>query len=184
MASTWLSADRILIGIVGVIGAYAAYRLTKAEPRPLRPTPEVQNVTLPLSPGPLGAPTVALVDGDPVTLTNSRAYRGRLETLPSSSREEITEALQALGFEPGTVRVYMTPAEAAAVTPPFALQNPGQGTRWFYGRYLGPTREVRRPQGLVAMWITRGPMTAGEISPAFFALERQRRYAYQQNGKG
>lgn len=173
-----LRADQVLMIGVGLLGAYAVYRMIQtpkalAAPEPGRPVrvpsgPQPTPGVLPERPSALPLPPVALpvISGDPIHLTNSRAYGGRLETVgvdgsmrPSpfsadSSRDEIEAGLRGLGFD--AVRVYMTPQEAVAAFQGYVLSSPGRGTRWFYGRYLGPTRDVARPKALAVLWITSG----------------------------
>lgn len=191
MASSWRSPDRLLILAVAGIGAYAIYRMSRSD---AGRTHEGELKLLPAAPGPVApAPAdVRLVTGDPMPFTNSRAYQGRLETTdsqggplppsrsieqltPEAPREDLTKIVESFGFEPGTVRVWMTAEEAAANgTAPFALQNAGRGTRWFYGRYLGPSADVRRPKGLAALWIVRGPAARtgeGLRAPSFLAMK-------------
>jgi hypothetical protein len=122
---------------------------------------------LPLNAGPIAAPPpdlpiVARPDAPTMRLAPSRAYRGRLD-LPPGSRLDLerlaARLLAQAGLAPETIRVLSSPGEAAPHVPPFALANPGQGTRWFHARYLGRDPiDVPRPRELVVMWQVRGPL--------------------------
>lgn len=181
-----MRADQwLMLGVVG-IGAYAVYRIARAEgssqalpadkvppplnpvfapapPRPApAPAPDVTN--LPAMPGPIAAPPpgFALETGaDPnkperaIQLKNSFAYQGRYEEPLSAQLRNLFEAFQT--FDLAGAR--------AAGFPVFALANPGKNTRWFYGRYLGPTTGVpggvasvivERPNELKLLWIKPG----------------------------
>ncbi|RPH58003.1 MAG: hypothetical protein EHM89_13155 [Acidobacteria bacterium] len=152
----------VMLGVVG-LGLYAVYRFSKADSR--QPTadseakqPSGPRMDLPVTAGAIGMPPpgIPFITGpDPnrptpvMHLTNSRAYRGRGEGLTEDD-------LVALGLD--SVQLYTSPQAArAALTPEWALANAGQNTRWFYGRYLGPTTDVRRPAALQAAWIVAGP---------------------------
>jgi hypothetical protein len=114
----------------------------------------------PIAPPPPGLPLVARPDSPTMRLLPSHAYRGRLD-LPPGTRLDL-EALAArllaeAGLAPETIRVLSSPGEAAPHIAPFALANPGQGTRWFHARYLGRDPiDVPKPRELVAMWQVRG----------------------------
>ena len=155
-----MRADKLLmLGVVG-LGAYAVYRLSKTDtqPRPdneLKPTPIV-----PPNKGPLLPENFPLLVGNPIHLTNSRAYRGRLETTdqpapfsPSSSREDIQRALEVLGFS--NPQVFVTASEAAGNFPEFSLANSTPASRWFYGRWLGPTTDAPRPNAVNLIWVSQ-----------------------------
>lgn len=168
-----LRADQWLILGVGALGIYALYRMNKSDssipsetPIP-NPRPSIPTDQLPDRPGQVTLPAnIAVIQGNPLQLTNSRAYFGRIETIspqgipqipfaPNLSKEQIQDILLNLGFD--AVKVYMNPTEAStAISVPEALSNPGRGTRWFYGRWLNPSMNVERPNGLSLLWITRG----------------------------
>lgn len=152
-----LRADQwLMLGVVG-LGGYAVYRLTQTTSSP--PPPD-SPLNLPVEAGsPSAAPPGFPLLGDPVHLTNSRAYRGRIELgrggLPANmSREQIESALVRLGFD--AIRVYEDMQQAAPTFPAFALHGAGRGTRWFYGRWLGPTTDTARPAFLSLLWVARG----------------------------
>lgn len=157
-----LRADQwLILGVVG-LGAYALYRLSKtssvSDPQatptgdPMRPPQP--GVLLPETRGRIEAPaSVAFVTGNPnapsstMTLSNSRAYRGRGENLTD---EDI--AFFDVRY------VYNTPEAArAAEFPEWALTGASRNTRWFYGRYLGQDATYARPAKIDAMWVTARP---------------------------
>lgn len=171
-----LSAEKVLMLAVGAIGVFAVYKLVTAPknqapldqeqaPR-LPPQPQPTPTTgLPAVAGPLGTPPanfplVTSPTSPTIHLANSKAYRGRLELAPNATPSDVLALLTQLGLEPSTAQVYSTPTQAAPNIPAFALQNAGQGTRWFHARYLAPGAiDVPRPPQLVAMWIATGAPT-------------------------
>lgn len=172
-----MRADQLLILGVAGLGLYALYRMGKArdtsqelenggrtEPRPI---PDIPTGALPERPGIASLPSnVESLNSSPITLTNSRAYFGRIETVspngefsvsfpPNASKADLINTISAFGFD--GVRVYMTPQEAAqAIRVPEALANAGRGTRFFYGRWTGPTASIARPPEWALLWVTRG----------------------------
>lgn len=167
-----LRAEQWMMLGIGAIGLGAAYLLTRTSKEQ---NGSQANGTLgpgspnlpekPVAVGPL-PPTVTVISGNPIHLRNSRSYRGRIETIsadgrigfvpfsPGSSKKEIADGLRQLGFE--NVQVYATPEEAKGMMPDYALPGAGRGTRWFYGRYLGSTADIPRPQTLSLIWETKG----------------------------
>lgn len=143
------------MGAVVLLGGYAVYRMITA-PGPL---PESTPTPLPINLGdalivPNGAPVVRPTAGGLLRLTNSCAYRGRLELAalgteisPASSAADVAAHVERMGFD--AVAVFASPSEAAAGgTPAFALGGPQGSTRWFRGRWLGTTRDVKPPPTL------------------------------------
>lgn len=188
-----IRAEQILILGVAGLGIYALYRMSKSEKEipsqdKIKPTPEITPTgVLPNIPGaiPQLPAGTATVQGNPIQLTNSRAYLGRIETINpqgnsftapfsvNTSKEELVDALTNFGFD--AVRVYMTPQEASRAIPQNpALGSPGRGTRWFYGRWLGRTGPVARPDPLVLLWITKGPPVTGNLLSPSITPEKAR----------
>jgi hypothetical protein len=183
-----LSAEKVLMIGVGILGAAFVYKLLTApknqnpEPALPGPTPKILPPAAPLPtsagtigalpaglPGPAANGGPAVVSTPTLHLINSRAYRGRVE-LPAGTTSKdpgpVLGLLQSIGFDPGAVQVFASPEETAGNIPDFALQNPGQGTRWFHARYLGATKDVPRPPSLVAMWIvSSAPVRTLAINP-------------------
>lgn len=161
-----LRADQWLILGVAGLGVYALYRLSKTThdvqttgangtTPDVQPTPPPQpGVLLPETRGRIEAPPlIPFVTGDPnapspsMTLSNSRAYRGRGENLT-----EDDVAFFDVRY------VYSTPEAArAAEFPEWSLTGASRNTRWFYGRYLGQDATYARPAKIDAMWITPRP---------------------------
>lgn len=184
---------------------------TPANAGPMGPTPQAPSAPTgsnlperPGLPGPFGqefprVPVIALPNAVPtIHLTNSRAYQGRIETISSAGRaqsmpfspiaeaEVIASGLRGLGFD--AVQVFMTPEEAARPAPDgepifsaATRANAGRGTRWFYGRYTGETRDAAAPEGLALLYIVRGlgrPDSA-MMQVAGYGGHRFGRYAYR-----
>lgn len=194
-----MRVDKVLMFGVGALGLYAVYRLVsnpKEQPpehvTPIFPQDQrrpdqvfVPAGTLPDLPGVIpAAPTdiamVTLDQSPTMRLTPGAWYHGRLETThqtrelrsiePSSNAEEIQRALNALGF--GNIFVFMTPQEAATdIFQPFALANPGKGTRWFRARLPAfhmdgnpVSPDVVKPPGLVLLWRAAAPASTRATS--------------------
>lgn len=164
-----MRVDKLIMLGVGALGLYAVYRIvtnppsSALPPAGVAPHPQVPQVInllgLPELPGPIPPPTGQDVKtGDVFDVENNRWYRGRIETLPAGgafasalTREQIQAKLASLGFD--HVLVDMDPNEAMVDIPvPFALANPGKGTRWFWARWSQPTTKLSRPQGMVLFW--------------------------------
>ena len=176
---------------VGALGLVATYLLITAPrdqgprqdrdgppPQPIPPTsPLVPLPTLPtagtIDAPPPDFPIVATAASPTVHLTNSRAYRGRLELQADAPPELTRRIVFSMGFDPDTIQVFSTPTEAASHVPTFALANAGLGTRWFHARFLEATRDIPRPRELVALWLVAGPpiraIIAGYEAPAAIA---------------
>lgn len=171
---------------VGALGLYAIYRLVQT-PKPSEehitpmiptrepPTPViVPPGTLPDQPGAMPTPPadIAVVQGPVLQLTPGSWYHGRIETM-NDAREKVQQDLQTLGF--GNISVFQTPQEAATdIFQPFALANPGRGTRWFRARFPAflpdgnaTNPNVPRLPGLVVIWRAAPPRMAMNISGAF-----------------
>jgi hypothetical protein len=180
------------------IGGYAVYRLLTA-PKDQTPRPEdIPILGAQDLPGPLAVPPAGstIVTGDLLPLDGGRWYRGRIDTiraanqrfsasalrgarqevemgpspfLPSSSREELVQALELLGFDgtggrpddpaagPFRPEVFMSPAEAVGHVTDYALEGAASGTRWFSGRWTRPSQPIPRPPWLTFLWIARPP---------------------------
>jgi hypothetical protein len=197
-----LRAEEWLMLGIASLGVYSIFRLTRAsssssEETPIPPTERVPQVPIPPPaplPAPLPAPAPAppanlpqvpgaaapplnlpLIAGPSLHLTNSRAYRARLETTGASgplsqgaTRQEIVDFFTGLGFD--NAQAFMSPEEARGHFLDGMIAGAGQGTRWVYGRYTGPTRDVPRPAGLAYLWISSQPSTSiGWTPPLQFA---------------
>lgn len=172
-----MRADQWLILGVAGLGAFALYRLASASnaSRPSLPgddrepiTPRIPTGSLPERPGPAPAPpgVVSAIAGNQLSLANSRAYRGRLETIdaagranpfpfsPNATSDQLAATLESLGFD--GARAFLTPEDATAGGfAPWAIANAGRGTRWFYGRWTQPAMQVGLPPGVVNVWVSQ-----------------------------
>lgn len=174
-----MRADQWLMIGVGALGVYAVYRLVQpVKPEEVRPEPEprpypqdrgpaptpviVPGGALPPSAGPLPPPPpgLSVIQTDPMLLTPAAWYHGRLELAPTATATDVANILSRLGLT--DLRVFSTPQEAATdIFQPFALANPGQGTRWFRARlpFTTDSRPVNvpRPRELVLIWHAAPP---------------------------
>lgn len=190
-----MRADQaLMLGGLGLVAAYYLLKAPKpSEPHvtPMIPTREppptpvvIPPGALPDQPGMMPAPPadIAVAAGPTLQLTPGSWYHGRIETsnpetpfLPrvpqpldpvtwTTPREKLQQDLEVLGF--GNVSVFMTPQEAAIdIFQPFALANPGKGTRWFRARLpaflqtgFPPNPNIPRPPALVVIWRAAPPL--------------------------
>lgn len=180
-----MSPEKWMMLLVGGAGLYFGYRLLIAPkdqepqpPVPLEPVrvpivvPPLQGTAGPIGEPPPGFPLVTPLPTrqypPTIELLNSRAYRGRLELAPDASSDLVRAIVASMGFEPDSIQIFSTPEEAAPHIAPFALQNPGPGTRWFHARFLQSSQSVGWPDQLVALWtVARAPMRVAGLSPSF-----------------
>jgi hypothetical protein len=97
--------------------------------------------------------------GQMVHLRQGSWYRGRINAsaplppfTPASSREEIAQGLQGIGFT--NVEVYNL---APATWPPEVSANAQPTTRWFYGKWSMITGDLPRPPNLELLWVAPSP---------------------------
>jgi len=166
-----LRAEQWLMLGVGAVGAYAVYRLVTA-PKDQAP----KDVPILKDAGPIVQPPQALA-GPILPMKQGVWYKGRVESVPTATREDLLRMLQDLGFE--HVTTYMTLAVAGdEIALAAAIADPTSGTHWFQGHWTKPTGGLSRPAGLVMIWPTVVPVkktgTAGVRVPVGFVGARRR----------
>lgn len=184
-AEQWL-----MLGVVGA-GLYAVYRMTHASSAsnpqssntgpsvtpqiPKTPLPDIPVVSHVPGPAALPGGVKGVLSQGALALANSRAYRGRIETIdasgnptpapfsPNATTDQIAAVFAGLGFD--NAQAFATPTAARnGGFPDWSLANPGTGTRWFYGRWTLPTKSVPAPPGVSLAW-----QDVGGVRPDAFA---------------